>query len=120
MRAGGPASRAHKRGLEAMRAVAAASFRWLKWGGLRHRCPVCERRFRRYAQDECPFCYANERTRELWAYLQRRDLSRSRVLHVAPELGLASAVAAARHGAGPSRPGTEDATTSTWAVAVGR
>lgn len=71
-----------------MRAAAVKFFRWLKWSGLRCRCPVCDRRFRRYAEDECPFCYANERTRELWAYLQRHDLSRWRVLHVAPELGL--------------------------------
>jgi SAM-dependent methyltransferase len=62
--------------------------RWLKWGGWRHRCPVCGRRFRRHASGECPFCFANERTRELFAYLAKRDLSGWRILHVAPELGL--------------------------------
>ncbi|MGF6596459.1 SAM-dependent methyltransferase [Paraburkholderia sp. GAS448] len=40
----------------------------------------------------CPNCYCNDRERHLWLYLDRaqilKDISRKRVLHIAPEAGL--------------------------------
>jgi hypothetical protein len=79
------------------------------WWGLRHRCPVCDARVRRYLPEgyefpvlreldvvggerwperTCPVCHANTRSRLLWWYLEtvlRIRERRVRLLHLAPE-----------------------------------
>jgi SAM-dependent methyltransferase len=81
-----------------------------RWWGLRHRCPICRARLRRYLPEGypipvlgeldvvggehrlercCPICNANTRARLVWWYLQSefRILERPvRLLHLAPEL----------------------------------
>jgi len=58
-------------------------------------CPVCERSARRFAshrgrpQARCPHCGSLERHRVLWLWLRARVPAGARVLHVAPEPGLA-------------------------------
>ena len=69
------------------------------YGGLRHRCPCCGARLRKFAPHHrgrpnalCPRCGAAERHRLLWLYLQREaDLARAgiAVLHFAPEAAIA-------------------------------
>lgn len=90
-----------------------------RWWGLRHRCPVCGSRVRRYLPEGyrfpvlaeldvvggehwparvCPICQANTRSRLVWWYLesQARVLERPlSVLHLAPELCVARRLAAA-------------------------
>jgi len=71
--------------------------------GGRFQCPVCKVRLRRFAgfkpsfsrpsrRAKCPFCASMERTRHIWLYLEASGLldGDCRMLHVAPERGLAN------------------------------
>jgi SAM-dependent methyltransferase len=70
----------------------------LRYAGWSVACPLCERRFRRFAGDRwdgrrwggdavrCPSCGSLPRHRLLWLLLERSpELMRGSVLHVAPE-----------------------------------
>lgn len=76
------------------------------WTRVRHwgwgrRCPVCDSKLRRFLpfglvrREEalCPVCHSLERHRLIWLYLERRtnlfDGAQKRLLHLAPEPGLA-------------------------------
>jgi colanic acid/amylovoran biosynthesis protein len=66
--------------------------RFLGWAV---RCPICERRARRFApyrdRDSavCVHCHSLERHRALWLWLRARVPVDAKVLHVAPEEGIA-------------------------------
>jgi hypothetical protein len=94
-------------------------FRRARWWGLRHRCPVCGARVRRYlpegypipvlseldvvggehrAERCCPICHATTRSRLVWWYLASESgiLERPvRLLHLAPEYCIARRLQAA-------------------------
>ncbi len=67
----------------------------VRYAGRHVWCPVCERSARRFVphrgrpQARCPHCGSLERHRVLWLWLRDRVPAGARVLHVAPELGLA-------------------------------
>jgi SAM-dependent methyltransferase len=70
----------------------------LRYRGARYTDPICGRSFRAFApgprrrpQAYCPACGSAERHRVLWLYLEREVglAAPRRVLHVAPELGIA-------------------------------
>jgi SAM-dependent methyltransferase len=72
-------------------------------------CPICDARFVRFRKAHpdradrgvCPRCASRQRHRLLWLYLQRQtSLSdeRGRVLHFAPEAGLAARLREMLHG----------------------
>ena len=74
----------------------------LRYAGRSVACPLCERRFRRFAGDRwdgerwtgdavrCPSCGSLPRHRLLWLFLTRSpELLRGSVLHVAPEPAIA-------------------------------
>jgi SAM-dependent methyltransferase len=74
----------------------------LRYRGRRYTDPICGRSFRAFArgprrrpQAYCPACGSTERHRVLWLYLERRiGLDRlGRVLHIAPEPGIAERLA---------------------------
>ncbi len=77
----------------------------LYWGAGRT-CPVCDSSVRHFVatrvlpNERCPVCKSNRRTRLIWLYLSRHtnlfDGSRHRVLHVAPERGIAAQMMAWR------------------------
>jgi predicted SAM-dependent methyltransferase len=96
------------------------ALRRLYWRGGRHRCPVCDARVRRYLAEgydlpvlreldvvggehwperACPVCFTNTRTRLAWFYLARESgvlEDFTRLLHVAPEMGVHWRLSAAR------------------------
>jgi SAM-dependent methyltransferase len=78
------------------------SVRYLyRHAGFAHFCPLCERRLRRFLtygnpvrpEARCPVCQSLERHRLLWLYLSRETSlltgEAMRLLHIAPEQGLA-------------------------------
>jgi SAM-dependent methyltransferase len=65
--------------------------------GVSRRCPVCRTPLRSFADarlpaSQCPRCGSLQRHRHLWLYLEREAGVRGRVLHIAPEPGLARAL----------------------------
>jgi SAM-dependent methyltransferase len=77
--------------------VLASSARYV---GVRHQCPICGWRLREFATSDtgvvnsvCPYCWSSERHRLLWLYLTREFKPAGRVLHFAPERGIARQLA---------------------------
>lgn len=77
--------------------------RVLAFGGRSRVCPICHRSARRYLpvgvvprpNAVCPWCGSLERHRLAWLYLEREvdlPLDGGRMLHVAPEPGMAAAL----------------------------
>lgn len=81
--------------ITASRRVARRVRHELRYTGTRVECPICRGKARMYAPHRgranarCVHCGSLERHRGLWLWLQNEIPAGSRILHVAPEWGLA-------------------------------